>query len=297
MTARSKEVATRPNAGALAAFTDMTGEQVELVKNTVARGASDDELALFLHLARAYELDPFAKEIWCIKQVDENGNPKTDRHGNEYPAQITVARDGFLKIAEMSGVFDGIVSGVVKENDEFDFGLEAPVHKFGRGEDGKRGGIVGAYAYVYRTDRSKPFRVFAEWAEHGFPPTHNRDGTLKSLQDTKSPWRHYPSSMIRKVAEANALRLAFRVSGVVAQEAPDEEAIDGDVVDAEVVSETPARPDDTPPAEAQQPTNESGDAGADPAGSETQSDRDAATSPGASEPGGQGELEGLADDQ
>jgi len=240
---RSTAVAERENVGALQKFTDLEPHEIELVKSYVARGANNDELAIFLHQAQRLGLDPMAREIWCIKIRDyKTGEPKTDNYGNEYPAQIMVGRDGFLAIAERSGKFDGLVSGVVKQNDEFEFALEAPVHKFGRDEDGKRGQIVGAYAYVYRTDRRYPFRMFAEWTEHGLPKTRDAEG---NLTPGKSPWKDTPSLMIKKVAESNALRLAFRVSGVAALEGSDEE-IDTDaseIVEAEVVDETPARPD------------------------------------------------------
>ena len=42
-------------------------EQVALVKRTVAKDATNDELKMFLHLSGKYNLDPFAKEIWFLK--------------------------------------------------------------------------------------------------------------------------------------------------------------------------------------------------------------------------------------
>ena len=53
----------------VAAAPGLTPAQIELVKRTVAKGATDDELQMFLHLANKYNLDPFAKEIWFIKRV------------------------------------------------------------------------------------------------------------------------------------------------------------------------------------------------------------------------------------
>lgn len=233
-----------------------TDEQIAVLKNHVAVGASDDEFYVFLHLSARYGLDPFAKEIWCIKALDLDGNPKRDKRGNEYPAQITVGRDGLLAIAERSGHFRGMVSGVVRVADSFQFGMQAPEHTFGgeykviqrQLEDGTtdekavegRGPVVGAYAYVYRDDRDYPFRVFSEWSEHGRPQTRDEQG---KLINAFSPWRKQPSLMIKKVAEANALRLAFRVSGIrIGLALGDDAAEETIVVDAIEAPES-ARPE------------------------------------------------------
>lgn len=71
----------------------MTRDQIELVKNTVAKGASDDELKLFLYVCARSGLDPFTKQVHLIPR----GANKT----------IQVGIDGLRSIAERSENYAG----------------------------------------------------------------------------------------------------------------------------------------------------------------------------------------------
>jgi phage recombination protein Bet len=200
---------------------DLTPERIELVRRTVAKGASDDELAMLFSLAERYELDPFAKEIWCIVPFERDGKTrKTQKNGEPVPPQITASRDGFLAIANRHTQFDGMDSDVVCEGDSFQpkrdeagrvIGVD---HVYGE----KRGKPRAGYALVWRTDRSRPSYFYAKWGEYGEPNAFfvNDDGSKKA--NHYSPWYRYPSAMILKVAEAMALKRAFSLSGLTAEE-------------------------------------------------------------------------------
>ena len=160
--------------------------QVETIKKTVAVGASNEELDMFLSLASAYDLNPFLKEIWCIKMGGR--------------AIITTSRDGYLRIANRDQHFRGLVSDAVYANDRFAKTKDGVEHSYSSGD---RGQIVGAYALVYRDDRNYPTYFFAPFRDY-----YKRGGT----------WDQYPHAMILKVAEAMALKRAFSISGLVTQE-------------------------------------------------------------------------------
>lgn len=181
---------------ALAEQITFSDEQLALMKNTVAKNATHDEFLLLLHLAKTYGLDPFAKEIWCIKYLRPGQRPE------EVVATIFSSRDGYLKIASRDKQMNGIQSDAVCANDTFRKLVDGSVeHLYGLPE---RGAVVGAWALVHRKDRAYPAYFYASFAEYG--------------AGQNPTWKKYPSAMIIKVAEAMALKRAFSISGLVTQE-------------------------------------------------------------------------------
>ena len=105
-------------------------QQIQLIRDMCARDCTDNEFLLLMQLAKTYQLDPFAKQIWAVK------------YGNN-PAAIFCGRDGFLVIAHRSGKFDGMESGTRKDGDD----------------------LVG-WCRVYRKDMSRPFEVEVSLSEY-----------------------------------------------------------------------------------------------------------------------------------
>jgi phage recombination protein Bet len=165
--------------------TEYTDEQIQTISNTVAKGADQNELAMFLHLCTTYGLDPFLKEIFYSSQM------KT----------IMTSRDGYLKIAQRDPAFGGMQSMAVCANDEFELDVinHTVKHKFGQGN---RGDVIGAWAIVYRKGRN-PVIAYADYAEY------NKNNAI---------WKTYKSAMICKVAESFALKRQFGISGLVTRE-------------------------------------------------------------------------------
>lgn len=160
---------------------------IDTIKQTVAKGASDAQLQMFLTLAKTYDLDPFLKEIWCA----DLGNGMT----------VITSRDGYLKVAMRDPNYDGIVSETVCEGDAFEMDPIKPSvsHKFGA----KRGPVIGAYSVVFHKNR-RPAICYAPLKEY--------------YRESFKTWQKYPSAMIKKVAEVFALKRQFGISGLVTQE-------------------------------------------------------------------------------
>lgn len=178
-------------------------EQIKAMMGTVAKGASEAEFTMLMHLSVKYGLDPFLHEIYYVPQM------KT----------IMTSRDGYLKIAQRHPSFKGIHSMAVRENDDFevDVANHTVHHKFGKGDRGK---LIGAWAIVYREGRH-PVIAYADLSEY---------------KGNSMPWTKYTSAMICKCAESFALKRQFGISGLVTQEEMDyHEEGDPEIVNAEYV--------------------------------------------------------------
>ena len=121
-------------------------EKLQLIRDMFAKGANDNEFGVMVELARKYQLDPFARQIWLVKYGDN-------------PAQIFCGRDGYLAIAHRSGQFDGIQSG-------------------SRVEDGE---LIG-WCRVYRKDMSHPFEVEVYASEYSTGKNLWRDKPRTMIQ-------------------------------------------------------------------------------------------------------------------
>lgn len=160
---------------------ELTPDQVDLVKRTVAKGATNDELALFLYHAQKSGLDPLARQIHFVVRG----------RGDNRQGSIQTGIDGYRLIADRTGqyagnddpVFEGVSDGRPKK-------ATVTVWK-----------LVGGVRC--------PFTASARWSE--YYPGDSNAGFM---------WRKMPGLMLGKAAEALALRKAFpaELSGLFVDE-------------------------------------------------------------------------------
>ena len=180
-------------------------ERVALIKRTIAVGASDDELALFIAQCQRTGLDPFSRQIYSIQR--QVFDPKLNRKVSKMITQVSI--DGLRLIAERSGLYAG-------QYGPFFCGLSAnKAHQanpdfMGNQDKGtelsgwtdiwtSRDYPFAAKVGVVRKDFAQPLYAVAYWSE--YCPMY--DGKPAQM------WTRFPTLMLAKCAEALALRRAF----------------------------------------------------------------------------------------
>ena len=170
----------------LTRLTGYSNDEISLIKNTVAKNTSDAELAMFGHMAKSYNLDPFNKEIWCYKDSKQN-------------LIIFAGRDGFLRIAQSNKLWNGLYSCEVREGEKYSQEFDGDKIKLNHIKGVEKGKIIGAYCFI------KPKGCEIPTIEYVDFDTYNKGYNV---------WKSHPADMIKKVAEVKALKKAFGINGL-----------------------------------------------------------------------------------
>ena len=151
-------------------------DKLQLLKDTVCKGATPQEFELFVHACNRTGLDPFMKQIHAVKRWNQ-------KLGRE-EMSIQTGIDGFRLIAERTGMYSP--------------GREPTCAYDANGK------VFSATSFIKKMTKDGTWHevgATAYWSEYAPPPFKN--GQMNPF------WQKMPHVMLSKCAEALALRKAF----------------------------------------------------------------------------------------
>lgn len=159
----------------------LTSEQSDLIKRTIAKGASDDELSLFLANCNRTQLDPFSRQIYCVGRFDKKAGREV------FQTQVSI--DGARLVAQRTGEYAGQtpVMWTADGKEWVEVWLDDSSHP--------KAARVG----VYRKGFVEPIWAVATWTEYA----------AEGKYGLTPMWKKMGPLMLGKCAEMLALRKAF----------------------------------------------------------------------------------------
>lgn len=172
--------------GAVIEHRPFTDQQIQTLKNTICRGATDAELEMFTFACQETGLDPFLKQIWAIPRnvkVSKRGEP--DRYEQQMAIQIGI--DGYRVMRDRIRDAQGV-----------------PLFE---GMEGPQWSPNGKDWYDFPDDAAAFARV-AIW-RRGIPRAFTATCRMDAYRQQTPLWDSMAPEQLAKCAEALALRRAF----------------------------------------------------------------------------------------
>jgi phage recombination protein Bet len=169
-------------------------KQIEILKNSICKGVSNEEFEIFLMACAKTQLDPFMRQIYAVPR-------KSKKPDGSWGTSMTIQTgiDGYRLIAERTDRY-----------------APGPKPSFDYDANGK---LVEATAYIKKQTKD------GTW--HDVSASAHIDEYCQTFVDKstgeKKPtglWANMPKTMLSKCAEAQALRKAFpaEMSGIYTKE-------------------------------------------------------------------------------
>lgn len=180
-----------------------TRKQIDILKNSICRGVTDEEFETFLMACHKTQLDPFMRQIYAVKRKAR----KPDGTWGEVMS-IQTGIDGYRLIAERTERY-----------------APGPEPTYVHNEQGE---LVSATAYIKKQTRDGTWHTVSASAYMDEYCQKGREGQRIGM------WATMPKTMLSKCAESQALRKAFpaEMSGVYTKE----EMAQADVEDVSIVA-------------------------------------------------------------
>jgi recombination protein RecT len=168
-------------------------EDVNTMKDTLAKDTNDSQFQLFLRTAHASGLNPFLNHIYAIVYQGK----MSLQIGIEGIAYLAKQKEGFLGY-DAQVVYDG-EEFKARRNKEGVWEIEHEPNVLGNQE----ATIRGAYAVAYR-EGFKPYTVIMKWSE----VEHFQKSSIPNQQ---TMWKRYTADMFKKHVLKRALKGQFGI--------------------------------------------------------------------------------------
>lgn len=188
---------------------DFDKEQMAVIESQFfPQGTSKAEQMYCFSVAKELCLNPITKEIFFVKRRQKVGENWISK------VEPLVGRDGLLSIAHRTNQFAGIeTTAGIREVPQLENGTWVSKLQ------------LVAECSVYRKDSKKPFTVQVAYNEY----------CQKSAEGQPTRfWAEKPETMLKKVAESQALRKAFNIHGV---SGPEELGAGFELANGEIISQ------------------------------------------------------------
>jgi len=190
----NKVVTFQSNDHQMVTNSHFNNDQIQILKNSICKGVSDEEFKIFLMACAKTQLDPFMRQIYAVKRKQK----KPDGSWAE-TMTIQTGIDGYRLIAERTGCYAP--------------GVE-PTYNYDA-----EGRLMSATAYIKKQTSDGTWHTISASAyldEYCQTFTNKNTGEKVPM----GMWATMPRTMLSKCAESQALRKAFpaEMSGVYTKE-------------------------------------------------------------------------------